>query len=411
MINPRAPALLAGQTGEMSPDVRTLEPAQVPHAWELLERAFGHGPHPEDVEVELALVDPSRFYGGFLGDELVATAGSFALDMAVPGAVVPVAGVTWVGVTPTARRQGLLTALMERQLDDLHSAGTAVAALWASEGAIYGRYGYAPAAWNLALTLPRGAAFRRPVPAGGVRLVPPDPAPLAEVYAQVASSTPGFSSRDRDWWAYRLHDPEDRRGGRAPLQCVVTDGGYALYAVEAKWEDTLPAAVVHVREVLAVDDTARGRLWRYLLDLDLVSEIRLQSAAPDEPLVLSWLAEPRAARPRVRDSLWVRLLDVPQALAERKYACDLDVVLEVADERLGWNAGRWRLTGGRTGALCERTDDPADLVLEAADLGAAYLGGTPLRARPVEERTPGTLDLTSSAFGPLGAAPWCPLVF
>ncbi|MCW2613680.1 MAG: GCN5-related N-acetyltransferase [Frankiales bacterium] len=69
--------------------------------------------------------------------------------MAVPGARVPVAGVTWVAVAPTARRQGVLRSFMTRQLTDLHERGTAVAALWASEGAIYQRFGYGPAAWHL----------------------------------------------------------------------------------------------------------------------------------------------------------------------------------------------------------------------------------------------------------------------
>jgi predicted acetyltransferase len=395
----------------MSADIRTLEPAQVPAAWAVLERSFGHDLHREDTEVELGLVDPSRFYAGFVDGDLVATAGSFALEMAVPGRVVPVAGVTWVGVLPTARRRGLLTALMERQLGDLHSAGASVAALWASEGAIYGRYGYGPAAWNVAISLRRGAAFRRDVPAGSLRLVAPDAAALADVYGQVAAATPGFPARDEAWWAYRLHDPQHARKGAAPLQCVVTDGGYALYAVDAQWEDTLPAGVVHVRELLAVDEGARGRLWRYLLDLDLAAEVRASSLAPDDPLVLSWLAEPRAARPRVRDSLWVRVLDVPAALAGRRYACDVDVVVEVSDEHAPQNAGRWHLTGGRTAASCERTQAPPDLALAVSDLGAAYLGGTPLRARPVEQRTPGALDVASTAFGPVGAAPWCPLVF
>ena len=411
MINPGAPAAAVGHTAAVSADIRTLEPAQVLAAWEVLERSFGHGPHPEDTEVELALVDPARFYAAFVDDELVATAGSFALDMAVPGRVVPVAGVTWVGVLPTARRRGLMNALMDRQLSELHGSGTSVAALWASEGAIYGRYGYGPAAWNAAVSLRRGAAFRTDVPPGSVRLVEPDAARLADVYAQVAAVTPGFHGRDEAWWAYRLHDPEHARKGAAPLQCVVTEGGYALYAVDAQWEDTLPAGVVHVRELLAVDEGARGRLWRYLLDLDLAAEVRASSLAPDDPLVLSWLAEPRAARPRLRDSLWVRLLELPTALAARRYACDLDVVLEVSDERGPWNAGRWRLTGGRAAASCERTQAPPDLVLTVSDLGAAYLGGTPLRARPVEQRTGGALDVASTAFGPVAAAPWCPLVF
>jgi predicted acetyltransferase len=114
---------------------------------------------------------------------------------------------------------------------------------------------------------------------------------------------------------------------------------------------------------------------------------------------------------RVRDSLWVRLVDLPRALAARTYACGVDVVLEVVDDRAPWNTGRWHLTGDRTGATCVRTEAAADLVLRPEDLGAAYLGGTPLRSRPVDERSAGALDVATTAFGPTGAAPWCPLVF
>jgi predicted acetyltransferase len=396
----------------MAVDVRSLSEAELPAAFTLLERAFGASPpHPDDVDVEVALVDPARAYGAEVDGRLVATAASFDFRMAVPGRVTPVAGVTWVGVLPTYRRRGLLGALMDRQLTDLHESGTAVAALWASEGAIYGRYGYGAAAWNLSVGVCRGATFRLPVPPGDLDLADPRPGVLSEVYARVAARTPGFVSRDPRWWDYRLHDPAHARDGGTELQCVVTDGGYALYAVQGLWSDGLPAGVVHVRELIAEDLTARLRLWRHLLDLDLTAEVRARAVAPDDPLLLSALAEPRAAGARIRDSLWVRLVDLPDALRSRTYACDVDVVLEVVDERAPWNTGRWRLTGDRTDAACLRTRAAADLVLRSEDLGAAYLGGTPLRARPVEERTPGALDAVSTAFGPTGAAPWCPLVF
>jgi len=395
----------------MTADVRVLEPEDLPAAWSVLARAFGTPVHPEDVDVELALVDPGRFYGAHLDGRMVATAGAFAFTMAVPGAVLPVAGVTWVSVLPTYRRRGLLGTLMQRQLTDLHEGGTSVAALWASEGAIYGRYGYGPAAWNVTVTLPRGAAFRRPPPPGGVTLAEPDAPSLPEVYARAASRTPGFPERDARWWAYRLHDSERSRGSAAPLEAVVTDGGYALYAVDPVWSDGLPAGVVRVREVVAEDAGATARLWRHLLDLDLTAEVQAHALPTDDPLLLSVLADPRSARARLRDSLWVRLVDLPDALRSRRYASDVDVVLDVTDERAPWNTGRWRLTGDRTGAACLRTKAAADLVLGPDDLGAAYLGGTPLRARPVEERTAGALDVTSTAFGPLGPAPWCPLVF
>jgi len=391
--------------------LRTLAPSDLLPAWHVLGRAFGQGQHDEDTEVELALVDPARFYGAWDGDRLVATAGSFDFAMAVPGQVAPVAGVTWVGVLPTARRRGLLTAVMQRQLDDLHEGGTAVAALWASEGAIYGRYGYGPASWTAAVRLPRRAGLRTTPTDAEVELVEPDAQQLAGVYDVVAARSPGFPARDDGWWGYRLHDPEHARAGTSSLQCVVTDGGYALYAVAAAWADGAPAGVVHLRELVAVSEDARVRLWRYLLDLDLTTEVRAASLAPDDPLLLRHLVEPRWARPQLRDGLWVRLVDVGEALGLRRYACPVDVVLDVTDTGCPWNAGRWRLTGDRDGAACGRSSAQADLVVDVADLGAAFLGGTPLRTRGAEENTQGALERASTAFGAVGAGPWCPVVF
>lgn len=400
-----------GHAAPVTVDVRTLTAAELPRAHAMLERAFGGALHPQDVPLELSTVDPARFYAGWDGAEPVATAGSFDFTMTVPGGCLPVAGVSWVGVLPTYRRRGLLTQLMTRQLADLHEGGTAVAALWATEAQIYGRYGYGVAAWDHAVTVPRGAAFRVPAEPGGVRLVDPGSAELGEIYDRAAATTSGFPQRDEVWWAYRLHDPEHGRDGGSPLQCALTDGGYALYSTTRRFADGLPGGTVRVREVVAVTGPARARIWRYLLDLDLTSEVKVPVLAVDDPLLLDLLAEPRAAVALLRDCLHVRLIDVPAALAARRYAADVDVVLEVTDERCPWNAGRFRLAGGRDGATCQASTAEPDLVAAVADLGAAYLGGTPLRARPVVERTPGALARATTALGPLEGAPWCPQVF
>ncbi len=397
-------------TPAMTVEIETMTAADLRPAMETLEAAFGGAAHPEDVDVEVSVVDPSRFYAARDAGRIVGTAGSFAFRMTVPGGPVPVAGVTWVGVSPTHRRQGVLGSLMARQLTDLHAEGTAIAALWASEAAIYGRYGYGTASWLLALALPRGAAFRAPVPVGGLRLEEPG-AQVQQTYARVAALTAGWTERDDTWWAFRLHDPEHRRGDATPLQCVVTDGGYALYSTTGSWSDGLPNGEVKVREVVAETRDARARLWRYLLDLDLMATVRAPAVATDDPLVTELLAEPRTARASLRDCLHVRLVDVPAALALRRYAADVDVVLGVTDRRCPWNEGSWRLVGGRDTAACTRTDETPDLELDVADLGAAYLGGTPLRSRPVHERTAGALGRASTAFGPLEGAPWCPQVW
>ena len=385
-------------------------------AWTSLEEAFGGAPHPEDAAVERALVDPSRFLVARDGDRVAATAGSFALEMSLPGTgPSPVAGVTWVSVSATYRRQGLLGALMDRLLRERWEAGESVAALWASEAAIYQRYGYGPASSGLAVEVPRGPAFVRPVERGGVQLVAPDVPRLDAVLRRVAALTPGWYLRDEALWAYRLHDPDSRGSGTSPLRCLVTEDGdgYALYATTSSFGPGGADGEVRVRELAAATPAAAARLWRFLLDLDLTTRTTARLAVDD--VLLHLLAEPRRAVPRLVDGLWVRPLDVGRALAARRYAVDVDVVLDVDDATCPWNTRRWRLSGGPDGAVCAPTGDPADLAITAADLGAALLGGTSLHARAavgtVVEQRPGALVRAAAAFGPLGRAPHCPLVF
>jgi predicted acetyltransferase len=400
-------------------EIRTLTADDLDAAWEVLEHAFGGANNPDDRPVEFALVDPKRFYGTYDGDMAVATGGSFELSMTIPGGIRQVAGVTWIGVSPTHRRRGLLTALKRRMLDDLHAAGEPVAALWASEGAIYQRFGYGPAAWNVSLAVPSKAAFNRPVEVGGVRLTTPDAAVLAPVYDEVAARTLGWFERDAKWWSYRLHDPAAHRSGASPLHAVLADGptgvdGYALYATKQDWDGGVSSSTVIVRELVARDAETKARLWRYLLDLDLMKTVNVGFAGIDDPL-LHLLAEPRAAQAKLKDNLWFRLVDVPTALAARAYSTDIEVVLDVDDAFCPWNTGRYRLVGGAEGATCEPTTAAADLAVQVGDLGAAYLGGTTLIARAaaghVTELRPGTLAPASLAFSWPTASPYAPLVF
>jgi len=113
---------------------------------------------------------------------------------------------------------------------------------------------------------------------------------------------------------------------------------------------------------------------------------------------------------------------VPAALAGRRYSCPVDVVIEVRDEILPSNAGRWRLTttgdgpGGGSGlaASCVPATSAADLALDVTELGAAYLGGTRLGALAgaglVAELRPGAVRQLSAAMS-WDPAPWCPLIF
>lgn len=395
--------------------VDILDPDDLEATWQALEADFGGVGHPDDRDLEHRVVDPSRFLVVKDRGEVLASAGSFPLEMTVPGGHLPVAGVTWVGVTATHRRRGLLTTMMRRLLTDRYEAGESVAALWASEAAIYQRFGYGPACWHVSVRAPWQAAFNREVRPGRLRLVEPDASRLASAYDAVTDRTPGWWRRDENWWAHRLHDPEHRRGGFSPLRCVVTDDGdgYALYATTAEWGPGGPAGKLVVRELAACTPDLAAQLWRFLLDVDLIRSVEARVAL-DDPL-LHLLVEPRAAAGQLVDGLWVRPVEVGAALSSRVYAAPVDVVLDVQDQVCPWNTRRWRLSADTSGAVCTPTLDPAELTVGVADLGAALLGGSWLTARAaaghLTELRPGALRAASTAFGPVGPSPSCPMTF
>ena len=366
------------------------------------------------------------------GGELVAVHGSYAFELPVPGGAVPCAGLTWVGVRPDHRRRGLLTTMIRAHLDRSLGRGEPVSALFAAEPGIYGRFGYGSAADDVRLTVPRGAALRD-VP-GSADLAVRFESLDAERHEALVDQVEAAASHGRPGWIRRGSDalrriavadpPAWRRGGEPARLVTVHDAAgapraYAIVRRTQKWEDGGPGYTVEVRQSAAVDAAAAHRLWAFLLDLDLTTSVRTGMLAVDDPL-LALLVDTRRPVPRVTDNLWVRLLDVPVALAARRYAAPLDVTLGVRDALLPANAGTWRLvTGdagadGTYGARVDPADGPADLELDVRELGAAYLGGRSLAALAavgqVGAARPDVLHRAATAFG-WPVAPVCPWVF
>src|SRR6478672_7628801 len=186
---------------------------------------FGTGPEPDWADRIVPLSSPERFHGAFEDDRVVGGAGAFPLEMTVPGAVLPTCGTTTVGVLPTHRRQGILRRLMRAQLDDAHERGEPLAALWASEAGIYGRFGYGLASFCGEITLAhQHNSFAEPFePQGTVRLIDADEAleAIPPVFEQIRPEWPGMFSRSRVWWENReIADPEERRDGAGPKRWV-----------------------------------------------------------------------------------------------------------------------------------------------------------------------------------------------
>lgn len=413
----------------MSPSypIRPISMSELPQFVRVGEHAFNSTwPTEPFIDWERMVFEPERSLAAFDGDEIIGTTTIMSFDMIVPGGRVAAAGVTAVSVLPSHRRRGVLSSLMDTQLADVSAGSEPVAALFASESVIYSRYGYGVATRHLNYTIKRGEGLLE-LPANPPTLRIADPksagASLKQVYDAVMVTRPGMVSRSDGYWDVMLADPEFARDGSTPAQCVLaTDAsgprGYALYSVKPDWESHgLPAQVLTVRELFGVNRDATVTLWADMLSRDLVGKVHARSRPLDDPLLYE-LADPRRTRALYTDGLWIRLIDLPAALTRRRYTCDVDVVIEVSDERLPANSGRWRLEAAGLGdegkPICERTTADPDLALPVSALAAAYLGGTRLgalaAAGQITELRPGAVAALSAAMW-WDPAPWAPTNF
>jgi predicted acetyltransferase len=323
---------------------------------------------PEEFLLALDAADPSSLDGS----GIVGVAAAYDMTMTLPGgAALPSRGVAWVSVPATHRRRGILRALMTEQLSRFIEAGTPLAMLTASHASIYGRFGYGEATRNRQVSIdPRFAQFRATAPdPGGVRFA--ETADIgdhaADVHRRWAARTPGAVSRSEAWWTRFLHDRDYSRGGGSARFHLVHPDGWVTY--RSHWGSDGPTLRA---EVFAATDDAHAALWRVLLSQELAKSVEARVPL-DDPLPLL-LTDPRlVTTTSVDDGLWLRVLDVPAVLATRRYAVEVDVVLEVRDDFLG-RGGRFRLEGGPDGATCIPTAEAAQAVLDIADLGSLVTG-------------------------------------
>jgi predicted acetyltransferase len=406
----------------MSPKIRPVSPAEVAEFFRANSVAFSDEWNPAELELERTLMEPERMVTAEDDGVLVGTGGAFSFDMTVPGASAATAGVTWIGVVPTHRRQGILTAMMTHIHQDARRRGEPLAALWAAESLIYPRFGYGLGARDQEFEIERGgtAWLQTKPPQGRLRLIEAEAAPslFSGVFDQERRRRPGMVPRSEGWWRLRLLDVKDRRGATSPMFHVVHEGasgidGYVVYRVKHDRGQPLPGGLVRVHELMATTEEAARALWTYCFNIDLTAGVYAGHRPLDDPL--PWmLADYRRLRARPLDALWLRLIDVDRALAARRYSAEDSLVFDVTDATCPWNAGKHRLEARGGEVTCGPTDAEPDLQLDVQDLGTVYLGDVELTllgaAGRVKELQPGAMARAGAMFRwrPL---PWCPSVF
>ena len=384
-----------------------------------MRRVFGDPIDEEQIRIEAALVleANSRTLAAFDEGEIVGTMSCHAFRMNVPGGRrVPTAGVSDVTTRATHRRRGVMSRLMARSLNESRENGQPLAALWASESNIYGRFGFGMAVVHEDYIIERkDTAFAQEDTARGlVRFVEPGKAAqaFAEPYARACNLRGGMIERNDLLWRVALLDSVEARLGMTENYHAIyeEDGridGYALYRLDAT------AHLLRVAELVAATDAAYSSLWRFCLSIDLMDTFRAVQQPSEAPL--PWMmAAPRKLRRNSSEEFWLRIVDAEAALSARTYARDGQVTFELRDRLCDWNDGVIALEGGPNGASCRRSNRGADLALTVADLGAAYLGAvnfsTLASAGRVEERTLGALRRADTMFA-TELKPWCVVQF
>ena len=408
----------------MPQSIRTIRPDELAAWYEAFGTAFYIWiQDPEAIAAARRdTIELDRAVGAFDGDQIVGTFRTFPAVLTLPGgARVPVNAVSGVSVRPTHRRQGTLTRMIEDDIRRAVERGDAASILIASEWPIYGRFGYGPATQQARWQLRTRAATFLVEPYGSVEIVSALAARqvVAELYDRVAAARPGEMSRPDYRWDVDLGLIEwpgrPRWKGSIVLHRDPSGSldGFARFHGEEVWDDGIPDNVLELDELHGVTPEAEIDLWRYLAQMDLTAVIRSNTRREREPL--RWyLSDARAARVSgLSDMLWLRLLDVERVLGERRYERDGDLVVEVTDTvggKRGPAAGRYRLTIANGDGTCRRTNEDAEVTVDARGLGAASLGGTSLvdatrASRPVEHR-PGALRELDAILR-TADEPWC----
>jgi predicted acetyltransferase len=377
--------------------------------------AFGHFPETpiEGGGLWWSALETDRCMLALTADgRPVGTAATHSFELTLPGeTLAPAPGVTAVGVLPSHRRQGVLSAMMRHQLTELRARGEFLSVLLASEATIYGRFGYGPATYTAQLTVPRHKATLAGPRSREVAQAPATGSGngsvevlrraecgeiLEEVYDRYRRAQPGALSRPHRWWALRAGQPPISPAPRYVAVHRDADGvpdGYASYSTES--------GTLTVDETIATDDAVFTALARFVLGHDLVSQVVFKHVPPEHPL--RWqLADFRAGEVSGdMDWLWVRLLDVPRALTARGWFMDGELVLDIDDPFLGEH-DRYLLTIRDSKADCVPTDRKPDLSLDISDLGSIYLGGTApstlVRAGHIRAHRPGASTLADALF-------------
>ena len=338
---------------------------------------FGDGPD----NLVATSTRPEWTLCAFDGPRLVSSFSTIPFTMRANGAALPIGGVSAVGTLPEYRRRGLVRRIMTQAFADMRDGGRPVAALWASQAAIYQRFGYAMASVLRSYALDTVDIDFHDGDDGTGRIERLDAASgydlIKRVYIRFVAERMGYLHRARVLWLHNALEPREADG---PVHIALSHGasgpdGYAVYTLrENRRDHPARSQEIVVRDLAWLSPDAYRSLWIFFKRHDLVGRVRWNNAPSDDPAV-EYFLEPRLLQTRDGEGFWLRLVDVPAALKGRGWTADGEISITVRDDPLApWNTGSYRLTVSGGAADVTPCRAVTDIQLSVKTLASLYAG-------------------------------------
>ncbi len=344
---------------------------------------LGHGPENTVTSSNR----PEWSLCAFDGPRLVTSYSTIPFTMRANGNAVPMGGVSTVGTLPEYRRRGLMSRITRKAFADMRERGQGVAALWASQAAIYQRYGYSMVTVMRDYHLDIAdidfhdgddgtSEVERLDIAGGYDFV-------KQIYIGFIAERMCYLHRGRPLWHNNAFEEKDAEG---PVHIALSrdgDGspdGYMVYTLRHDAHDhPSRSQEIRIRDLAWLTPAAYRSLWSFVKRHDLVGSVRWNNAPADDP-ALEFFLEPRMLNARDHEGMWLRIVDVPTALAGRGWDAEGELTLAIAEDRIApWNVGHWRLSvSDGTGEVGVAQGDP-DIALSVKALALLYAGRRSVR--------------------------------
>ena len=319
----------------------------------------------------------------FVDGKMATTYAAWPFYMKFNGMDAPVAGVSFVGTLPVFRRMGCLRKVHSRHFEILHDQGERpISILFASQAAIYQRYGYAVVSKQNSYNIEPGKIKFRSLKhlngSGRLWQVHQDEVNvLNNIYMQFIKSRTGYLIREKFKWETGVLNPPSAPGVTLDKVVYEENGspmGYVIYTSESNFTDQGIVQKITIKDMAWLSISAYYGIWNYFTTMDLAHNIHWMQVPSDDPMPYL-LLEPNGLNIKSSRGLLARIVDLEKAIPLRGYGEDGELVFSIVDDDMcHWNNGTWYMKVVNGKGYAKKTDKDPEITMDINTLAMILFG-------------------------------------